>query len=633
MITRTIGGILRGKATPFQMILGSILGAMLGYMPGFAQAPGLIVMLAVLILVLNVNIGLVLLVALAAKLIAWLTLPFTFMVGRGLMDGAAPGFFGTLINAPVFALMGFDYYVTTGGVALGLLLGSIIGLLLTQGVQTYRRRMSRLEEGSERYQKFVSKWWVKVLLFIFAGFGHGKKSYAQLLQRKVGNPIRWWGAAIAAVLLVGLVVGRGLLGNALIQSQLKQQLEKMNGATVDIGDFDLNLSEGRLMVRGFAMADPNALDTNLLSAGVVEAQINTSDLLRKRLVIEKLSITEARSGEKRAVPGKRIGKPPQPLPDETPGKTLEEYLAEAQVWKDRLTQLRKWLEELSKPKEQKPETLKERLDRLVREDGYSRIRAEHLVEGSPTLLVRELSAYGVKTDQFKGETLDIVARNLSTNPGLVAEGASIRIDSSGKTLSFLADLAEASASGGQSQLAIAYRGISGSKTDKLLKGNGSKSAIEVGRVDFQAKGTFKGGYIEFPQQPMLLLHDVKLPHGRVDELALMLGLRGALDSPKIQLDPQVFANLARGVIDQQLRDFQDEARKQLEKTFNGKLPIDPGKILDPTKSPDPGKAIDPGKLIDPAKLDPGKLFGTPEKKKETEQPKAPATRPRKRTPQ
>ena len=34
MITRTVGRILRGKATPFQLFTACVLGAMLGFLPG-----------------------------------------------------------------------------------------------------------------------------------------------------------------------------------------------------------------------------------------------------------------------------------------------------------------------------------------------------------------------------------------------------------------------------------------------------------------------------------------------------------------------------------------------------------------------------------------------------------------------
>ena len=45
MITRKLGAVLRGQATPFQLFAACVLGAMLGFAPGFALAPALIVLL------------------------------------------------------------------------------------------------------------------------------------------------------------------------------------------------------------------------------------------------------------------------------------------------------------------------------------------------------------------------------------------------------------------------------------------------------------------------------------------------------------------------------------------------------------------------------------------------------------
>ena len=52
------------------------------------------------------------------------------------------------------------------------MLGVVVGLIIVTIVNTFRRKMSGLEEGSERYKQWTSKGWVKVLLWIFAGSGH-----------------------------------------------------------------------------------------------------------------------------------------------------------------------------------------------------------------------------------------------------------------------------------------------------------------------------------------------------------------------------------------------------------------------------------------------------------------------------
>ena len=55
MITRTLGKIVRGTATPFQLFTACALAAMLGFMPGWSQAPGLVVVLLLLLVILNAN--------------------------------------------------------------------------------------------------------------------------------------------------------------------------------------------------------------------------------------------------------------------------------------------------------------------------------------------------------------------------------------------------------------------------------------------------------------------------------------------------------------------------------------------------------------------------------------------------
>src|SRR5690606_4617959 len=203
MLTRSIGKVFRGKATPFQIVAACVLGGAIGFLPSFWTAPGLTVALLLALVVLNANLGGAGLVGLGAKLLGLALVPVSFEVGRVLLGGPPGGLFRWVVNAPVLALFGFEHCATAGAFVLGVAFGAICGVGLTIAVQRFRRRMATLEEGSERYQKYASKWWVKVLLFLFVGGGHGKKIYAELAERRVGNPIRPLGVVFAA-LVVGL---------------------------------------------------------------------------------------------------------------------------------------------------------------------------------------------------------------------------------------------------------------------------------------------------------------------------------------------------------------------------------------------------------------------------------------------
>ena len=110
---RKIGAVLRGKATRPQILIAVLLGTCLGFVPGsflpqdlgggFMQAPGLIVSLVCLALILNANLALFGLATLFAKLISLPLLPVAVSVGRLVLEGPAEGLFRWLVNAPVFA--------------------------------------------------------------------------------------------------------------------------------------------------------------------------------------------------------------------------------------------------------------------------------------------------------------------------------------------------------------------------------------------------------------------------------------------------------------------------------------------------------------------------------------------------
>ena len=69
-LTRHIGSILRGNSTPFQILAACILASMLAFVPGFKQAPGLLVTLIVLIIVVNGNLTLSVQIGILAKLVS-----------------------------------------------------------------------------------------------------------------------------------------------------------------------------------------------------------------------------------------------------------------------------------------------------------------------------------------------------------------------------------------------------------------------------------------------------------------------------------------------------------------------------------------------------------------------------------
>ena len=102
MLTRQIGSILRGKATRLQVMPATVLGSTLGFIPGFflpgdlgggfAQAPGLILLLLCIVLIANANLAIFAMTTLLAKLLSWPLLSLSYWLGTFLIDGPLHAF-------------------------------------------------------------------------------------------------------------------------------------------------------------------------------------------------------------------------------------------------------------------------------------------------------------------------------------------------------------------------------------------------------------------------------------------------------------------------------------------------------------------------------------------------------------
>lgn len=580
-LLRKFGRLLRGKATPFQIIAGCLLGAWLGFLPGFADAPGLVAVAALALIVLNANLFLAGIVGVAAKLLSLALLPLSFAVGRVLLDGPTEGVFRTLLNAPVFALFGFESYVATGGLVVGGVFGLGVGLALAGALGAFRRRMAALGEDSPRLHALTQKPWARALLFLFAGGGRKQPDYAALLaQSRIGNPIRTLGAVLVLLILVLGGIGSQFLASPILTAQLRSALEEANGATVDLAGVDLDLKAGRLTLTGLAVADANALGTDLFRAERVEAAISGMNLLRKRLQLDRVEVVGATSGEARRVPGRRTRPAVKPVkPAVPPGSgSLEEYLKNAQVWRERLAQVKEWLDRASGPSAPAQggtaasagESLEDRLRRLAAERGYAAVKATHLIEGAPSLLIRELRAAKVTLQQLPGESLDVTARNLSTQPSLAGGAPEIAITSASDRLGFKATFSGLSAAGGDNPIAFHYRGLPVDAVAQDLKISGG-TVLSGGTIDLAGRGRYlgAGGAIDLPLEATL--KDTRINVGsrptKIARFALPIGLAGSLANPTITVDAKALGNLA---VQAGTEVLKEKAGEKLQEALGGR---------------------------------------------------------------
>lgn len=559
IFTRKIGKLVRGNTTPFQVYAAALLGAFIGFTPGFDHSPGLILFWSFLLLILNANLFLAGLIGLLSKLIYLLTLPVAFSLGRFLIEGPTQGLFSSLHNGPVTAYFGLDYYVVLGGQLLGLLVGIVFGYLFSRGLKSYRNKMAKRD--SERDGASEKKAWLKTVEFIFVG-KKSTKSYDDLLARKVGNPIRILGLIIVVVfgsILYGATI---LFSDAVIASMARDGLSNANGATVDLESVDLNLDEGKLELVGIAFADPNNLETDIMRAKRIVADVSAADILRKRFSIDKLVVDTATSGESRSSPGKHVGprydsdqKPVLEMPD---FKDLDSVIENGKVWKERLAQVRRWLDRISSAK---PDILKtpgkweEELASRIRAVGYANVKADMLTQDSPSVLIRNFEAFGVEAKQLEGRLIDIEGNNLSTHPHLVQDSPSISIKSQDGILKAALSLGLA-AGRDKNDLDFAYKDIPTSALAETVQADG-KPLLEGGSIDFKITGDLNA--VDSDLLGEATFKDVNLmvagSQVNLNGMELPINIRGPIDSPSIKMDTDFLQNALK----------QADKKKLLEK--------------------------------------------------------------------
>jgi uncharacterized protein (TIGR03546 family) len=586
-LIRKIGKVLRGAATPFQVHLACILGAMLGFVPSFSRSPALVVGLVLLLVILNANLALVTILAGFAKLASLALMPVSFAFGRLLLDGPTRPLFVKLVNAPVTAFLGLEWYVCAGGLALGLLLGVGTGLLVNVPLKQFRLAMTKVEGANALYERWRHRKLARVVLWLFFGPRHKWDSYRETMTRTVGMPIRVSGVVLAALVVGAIWFGASRLSTGLLTSSLKDGLERMNGATVDLGKVELDLGNSRLAVHDLALADSEELDEDLFRSTLLECDVSGADLLRKRLKLDRVVARDAHHGLKRDKPGVRRAPPPEPEPP-PPGtdaddKTLDEWLADAQKWKQRLAQAKRWLDKVKRapaePTAGEP-TLRERLEKEVEQKGWRNVAATHLIEGAPAFEVGELLVEGMTSEELPGRLIDLRCENLSTNPALVDGAPRVKLSTRDEFLGLDANFGGEARTPGTNALTLKCVGLPAEAVQQAIAAKSGTKAFEGGTIDAGFHLAWSAGGVAAFDTPL----DVKLKDTtvtlsktgatKVKELGVPLHLRGPLDNPRVRLDAEAFTKslAAAGVSgleekakERAQEEIDDAAKKALEK--------------------------------------------------------------------
>ncbi|MEO1511780.1 MAG: hypothetical protein AAFU70_06895, partial [Planctomycetota bacterium] len=441
-----------------------------------------------------------------------------------------------------------------------------------------------LEHDSDRYNKWTSKPYARAMCFVLIGGGHGKKSYEELLDKKIGNPIRPLGAAVAVIVIGFLVALQFLLMDSAATQLVRDQLERQNGATVDLERANVNLAGGKAILTGLAIADPADLARDRFRTDEMTIDFSTGDLLKRRYTIDSIVSEDAVQGGLRETPGQLTrGRPEPEPPEDEEAKTIEDYLEQYETWKERLEKLRDLLDrfrgkddEAETPENAPRETLRERLAREAALRGHANVYATHLVEDVPKLTIKEIR---VGTLRIEGQprTYDINGAWLSTNPGLLTETAALDLGSSDDSVSAGVRIP----SGSPAELKMTVIGLDADEIASSL--SVTPPPFAGGTIDLAIDADLAGSWIEAPLMATLRDSTVQIPGAgptRVDELVVPVRLRGPIDNPTIALEPSDLSDalVAAG---------KAEAARRLEgaigDALGDKLPEEAGGMLDEIK--------------------------------------------------
>jgi len=585
VIHRKFGRLLLGKATPFQVIAACVLGGILGFQPGFSQAPGSIFLLFCLFAVLNANLALGALVAIGMKLLSFLLLPVAHALGRFLLEGPTEGLFRSLVNAPFFAWCGFEYHAVSGGWLLGGALGLGIGLTFALAMKKIRTTFLSLDEGSESFRKWAGKGWVKFLSWLLLGGVPKKETYEKIAGKKVGLPVRPIGLVLVALTAVLLWALPQLVAGPILTGALRNGLERVNGATVDLGNADLDLAGGKFTLEGLGMADRAHLDQDMLQANTLTADLDVGALLSKRFQVTELALERALTGAPRKTPGQLRGKtppppPPEPAPPVDPAVSivkLEQVLADAKIWYERLGQAERYFDLFFGEEEEEPgapgtaggtETAEgqDSVDRAVDTVGYAWTRATHLIEKSPTFRLDHLKIARLESMQLAGVPFVLEGWNLSTHPSLVPETAGLSLVNDDDTIRLAVNPATAGGAPKPETIELARRGLPGDWLGKQIRIDG-EPVLAGGTIDIEGTGRWwrEGGVkLDLPLRFTLNGCDLKLPGSegmqRVEKLVVPITVGGSLLSPSIRFSEK---DLIDGLIAAGKRELADRAKKEL----------------------------------------------------------------------
>ncbi|MHC4299071.1 MAG: hypothetical protein ACYS7Y_17495 [Planctomycetota bacterium] len=409
---RKMLAIFRGSVSPVLIFVSITLGFWFGLIPGFA---GIHVVMIVLVFLLNVHLGLFLLSAGIGKGLCFAAAPVLYHIGAAVQDNLS-GLLNLLASVPIIGMTDFSRYSVAGALVVGPIIGAVLGLLMARSVISFRRALLKFEEGSEKFKKWYSKRWVRILDRVLVG---KRAKDAKTLFTAKTKVIRKAGVAIAVLILVGSAAAVILVKDSMARDYAASTLTKANGAEVNLESLDLSVLKGQVAVAGIQVTDANKPENNQVAIDKIAADASVYDLLLGRLVMENVEVSNVRFDQKRATPGEVVKAQVEEEPaafdpceftvEESDIAKLEKYFKDAKALKEKLQKARKWLpkseDQVEAEAEAEEETAPHKyLDYLV---------ARAPVEASPRMMAKRILLDKVQIQSNLFGSSNVLLQNIS----------------------------------------------------------------------------------------------------------------------------------------------------------------------------------------------------------------------------
>jgi len=576
------------------IVLSVAMGFWFGLVPGWS---GFHTVVVALMLILNIHLGLFLLSAGIGKVLCFAAAPVLYYAGVGAHNYLS-GLLGVLASVPVLGLTDFSRYSVAGAIVVGPIIGVVAGLLLARSVIGFRRMLLKLEEGSDKFKKWYSNRWVRILDRLL--IGKRTKDAKALFVGKT-KVVRKAGV-ILAVLVVAASVGiASLVKDNTIKKYATGTLTRANGAEVNMEELDLSVLTGAVSVSGIQVTDAQKPQNNQVSIEKIAADASLYNLLLGKVVMENVEVSEVKFNQERATAGKVAEAEQKPsVFDPCDFKLevadiskLETYFKNAKAVKEWLQKVRRWLPK-SKGKDEEAEADQKPHKYLE----YLEARA--IVPASPRVLAKQILLDKVEIPSAVFGNSRIRLENLSDAPQ--AAGLPVRFELKSNTTPAAldatfdysrrgdgpvvsgtfagVDLSKIQSSLGENAGLVFEKGTASGKFNGNVTSESIDLTIEVAIRELQAKGRGKGvlGLGAKTNSEAL---------GVLGELSTTIRVVGPITQPRLVFDGKALTEaFKKALVKAGKKKVSEEIDKQFEKHIDGKLGDKvPDEIKDAIKKP------------------------------------------------